>query len=176
MGNMILTALLVVAAYAAWKTLKDKGLGRRSSVEEAAREGQNRALTIHASASPRLDRGAQGPLADVLRFRPGFRGQAAERQNYWKAEKAAFVYASLVLDPNGPARLGSGALGMFGSFSVDSANNTPLAFWPPFEPIPVKHTRLDDRVTAHGRYIFSGPHPDPSALLGGSGLRAASAL
>jgi len=37
MGNLILTALLVVAAYAAWKTLKDKGVTRRSSVEEAAR-------------------------------------------------------------------------------------------------------------------------------------------
>ncbi len=54
MGNMILTALLVVAAYAAWKTLKDKGLGRRSSVEEAARRatehmaGKSDAQTLEA--------------------------------------------------------------------------------------------------------------------------------
>ena len=54
MGNMILTAFLVVAAYAAWKTLKDKGLGRRSSVEEAARRatehmaGKSDAQTLEA--------------------------------------------------------------------------------------------------------------------------------
>jgi len=54
MGNLILTALLVVAAYAAWKTLKDKGAGRRSSVEEAARRatehmaGKSDAQTLEA--------------------------------------------------------------------------------------------------------------------------------
>ncbi|WP_428481475.1 hypothetical protein [Pyruvatibacter mobilis] len=37
MGNIILTALLIIAAVAAWRTLKDKGASRRSSVEEAAR-------------------------------------------------------------------------------------------------------------------------------------------
>lgn len=52
MGNMILTGLLIVAAYAAWRTLRDKGIGRRSAVEEAARRatehmgGNNDAQTL----------------------------------------------------------------------------------------------------------------------------------
>jgi hypothetical protein len=47
MGNIILTALLVIAAVAAWRTLKDKGASRRSAVEEAARRA-----TEHMTSKP----------------------------------------------------------------------------------------------------------------------------
>lgn len=42
MGNILLTALLILAAWAAWRTLRDKGESRRSSVEEAARTATER--------------------------------------------------------------------------------------------------------------------------------------
>ncbi|WP_422025381.1 hypothetical protein [Pyruvatibacter mobilis] len=54
MSNLILTALLIVAAVAAWRTLKDKGVSRRSAVEEAARRatqhmsGKSDAQTLEA--------------------------------------------------------------------------------------------------------------------------------
>ncbi|MEQ8747165.1 hypothetical protein [Pyruvatibacter sp.] len=37
MTNLIITGLLVIGALAAWRAFKDRGTGRRSAVEEAAR-------------------------------------------------------------------------------------------------------------------------------------------
>lgn len=46
MGNFLLTVLLVLAAWAAWKTLREKAESRRAGVEEAAR----RATQAHSQA------------------------------------------------------------------------------------------------------------------------------